>query len=93
MAKEGKKYCFDFIRKGCLKWSDSFKRTLTKEMICMVPLGLRLPIYIPGEKYIPLRDYYGVEVDDVEDYIKQRDEYIDSLYIELKNKWNEIKKN
>ena len=90
MAEEGKKYCFDFIKEGCLKWSNYSKRRLTKQMICMAPLGLRLPLYMPGEKYLPFRDYYGVEIDDIKDYFKQWDEYVNLLYVELKNKWHNI---
>lgn len=87
MTKKSKKYCFDFIREECLKWPRFAKSRLTKQMILNTPLRTRLPLYIPNEEYLPLRDYYGVEIDDIKEYLKQRDEYIDLLYIELKNEW------
>ena len=80
-----KKYRFDYIKEDVMKWAPDVRKTMTKEMISFLPLKVTLPYFMP-DRYIPAMDYYGEVIDDYEDWKKQREEYIDSLFDKLKGK-------
>ena len=85
-----KQYNFDYIREDCLIWSDYAKRTLTRDRLRMLPLGILLLPTTEMCNGIIGRDRNGDLVEDVEEWLKQRNEYLDLLYVELKNKWHDI---
>ena len=78
-----KKYRFDNIRHDVMNWSAEVRKTMTKQMIYMLPDGLFY--WSDLIKGLIIRDYFGEVIDDYEDWKKQREEYIDNLYRELKN--------
>ena len=78
-----KKYCFDYIKENVNSWSPDLKKNITKEMIELTPYGLFLWADI-FTGYSAL-DYYGEPINDFEEWKRQRREYIDNLYNELKN--------
>lgn len=79
-----KKYCFDYIKEDVMKWAPEVRKTMTKQMIYMLPLRVNLPFIMP-DIYIPAMDYYGEVIDDYDEWHRQREEYIDNLYNELKD--------
>jgi hypothetical protein len=83
MKSELKKYCFDYIKENVMGWNPEIKKNLTKEMLYMTPWRVTLPYMMP-DLYIPAMDAYGEIIDDIDDWHKQRDEYITNLYNELK---------
>lgn len=78
-----KKYRFDNIRYGVMNWSTETRKTMTKQMIYMLPDGLFY--WSDPEKGLIIRDYFGDVIDDYNEWKRQREEYIESLYKELKN--------
>ena len=58
-----KKYCFDYIKEDVMKWAPEVRKTMTKQMIYMLPLRVNLPFIMP-DRYIPAMDYYGEVIDD-----------------------------
>ena len=80
-----KKYCFDYIKEDVMKWAPEVRKTMTKQMIYMLPLRVNLPFIMP-DRYIPAMDYYGEVIDNYDEWKRQREEYIDNLYNELKEK-------
>ena len=78
-----KKYRFDYIKEDVMKWAPEVKKTMTKQMIYMLPLRVNLPFIMP-DRYIPAMDYYGEVIDNYDEWKRQREEYIDNLYNELK---------
>ena len=80
-----KKYRFDYIKEDVMKWAPEVRKTMTKQMIYMLPLRVNLPFIMP-DRYIPAMDYYGEVIDNYDEWKRQREEYIDNLYNELKEK-------
>ena len=80
-----KKYRFDYIKEDVMNWSPEVRKTMTKQMIYMLPLRVNLPFIMP-DRYIPAMDYYGEVIDNYDEWKRQREEYIDNLYNELKGK-------
>lgn len=80
-----KKYCFDYIKEDVMKWAPDVRKNVTKQMLYMLPLRVLFPFILP-EKITPPIDYYGEVIDDYGVWNKQREEYIDNLYNELKNR-------
>lgn len=78
-----KKYCFDYIKEDVMKWAPEVRKTMTKQMIYMLPLRVNLPFIMP-DRIIPAMDYYGEVIDNYDEWKKQREKYIDNLYNELK---------
>ena len=78
-----KKYCFDYIKEDVMKWAPEVRKTMTKQMIYMLPLRVIFPFIMP-DRITPPFDYYGEVIDDYDVWNKQREEYIDNLYDELK---------
>ena len=84
-----KKYCFDNIRHTVMNWSPEVRKTMTKQMIYMLPDGLFY--WSDLIKGLIIKDYFGEVIDDYQDWKKQREEYIDKLYNELKgNESNDV---
>ena len=77
-----KRYCFDYIKEDVMKWAPEVRKTMTKQMIYMLPLRVNLPFIMP-DRYIPAMDYYGEVIDNYDEWKRQREEYIDNLYNEL----------
>lgn len=84
-----KKYRFDNIRHTVMNWNPEVRKTMTKQMIYMIPHGLFY--WSDLKKGLIIKDYFGEVIDDYEDWEKQREEYIDNLYNELKNRKNKTK--
>ena len=79
-----KKYRFDNIRYDVMNWSPEVRKTMTKQMIYMLPDGLFY--WSDLIKGLIIKDYFGEVIDDYQDWKKQREEYIDKLYNELKHR-------
>lgn len=79
-----KKYCFDYIREDVMKWAPDERKNVTKQMLYMIPSRIRLP-FISTEQITPAIDYYGEVIDNYDEWNRQREEYIEELYKELKN--------
>ena len=78
-----KKYCFDYIREDVMKWAPDVRKNITKQMLYMLPLRVQFP-FISPEQITPPIDYYGEVIDDYDEWKKEREEYIDNLYNNLK---------
>lgn len=83
--KQKKKYCFDYMREDAMKWAPEVRKNITKQMIYMLPYGISFPFIMP-DRIIPAMDYYGEVIDDYDEWHRQREEYIEKLYKELKGK-------
>lgn len=79
-----KKYCFDYIKEDVMKWAPDVRKNVTKQMIYMLPLRVQFP-FISPEQITPPIDYYGEVIDNYDEWKRQREEYIDELYKQLKN--------
>jgi hypothetical protein len=82
-----KVYRFDYIEEWVSKWSEDIPRT--KETIASVPFDIRLPFinYEDGKLVIyPAKDHYGEEIDDINDWLEQRNKYCENLAIILGGK-------
>ena len=84
IAPGKKKYRFDYIREDVMKWAPDVRKNVTKQMLYMLPLRVLLPFILP-EQITPPIDYYGEVIDNYGEWSKQREEYIEELYRELKN--------
>ena len=81
---EKKKYCFDYIKEDVMKWAPDVRKNVTKQMLYMLPLKVRFP-FISPEQITPPNDYYREAISDFNEWSKEREEYIENLYKELKN--------
>ena len=77
-----KKYRFDNIRHDVMNWSPEVRKTMTKQMIYMIPYGLFY--WSDLEKGLIIKDYFGEVIDDYDEWKRQREEYIEELYKQLK---------
>ena len=50
----------------------------------MLPYRISLPFIMP-DRIIPATDYYGEVIDNYDEWKRQREEYIEKLYKQLKN--------
>lgn len=80
---EKKKYRFDYIKADVMRWAPEVRKNMTKQMIYMLPYGLTY--WSDFEKGIIIRDYFGDVIDDYDEWERQREEYIEDLYKQLKN--------
>ena len=78
-----KEYCFDYIKENINRWSPDVKKNITKDMIGLTPYGIFVWNDITRSLIL---DWYGEPIEDFEDWKRQREEYIDKLYNELKGK-------
>lgn len=85
LGMKKKKYCFDYIREDVMKWAPDVRKNVTKQMLYMLPLRVQFPFISPEQIPIAI-DYYGDVIDNYDEWKKQREEYIDNLYNELKEK-------
>ena len=81
------KYKFDYIKEVVDGWNKDVKKRLTKDMIINTPYYVTLPYVSLIDTYEfkvsnPI-DYYGQEIDDFEEWNKEREEYIDNLFEKL----------
>ena len=79
-----KKYRFDYIKEDVMKWAPEVRKAMTKQMIYMLPYRISLPFIMP-DRIIPAMDYYGEVIDNYDEWKRQREEYIEELYKQLKN--------
>lgn len=79
-----KKYCFDYIKEDVMKWAPDVRKNVTKQMIYMLPLRVQFP-FISPEQITPPIDYYGEVIDNYDEWKRQREEYIEELYKQMKN--------
>lgn len=79
-----KKYCFDYIREDVMKWTPEVRKNVTKQMLYMLPLRVQFPFILP-EQITPAIDYYGEVISDYGEWSKEREEYIENLYKQLRN--------
>lgn len=85
LGMKKKKYCFDYIKEDVMKWAPDVRKNVTKQMLYMLPLRVQFPFISPEQIPIAI-DYYGDVIDNYDEWKKQREEYIDNLYNELKEK-------
>ena len=79
-----KKYKFEYIKENVLQWKNDLLENITvSDVVNAIPFGVMLPWVMPNE-YKPAVDYYGEEIEDIDDYMHQRDEYIKKLVEEIK---------
>lgn len=78
-------YRFEYIKEDVMKWSEEVRKTMTKQMLYMLPLRVTMPYIMPDEPIIPATDFYGDPIDDYDEWKRQREEYIENLYNELKS--------
>lgn len=81
-----KTYKFDYIREMVDQWHPTFKKT--KRAILGTPWRVTPPwIDWDSEEHrlkvtTPSKDYYGEVIDDIEEWMRQRDEYCEKLWKE-----------
>ena len=78
-----KKYRFDNIKADVMRWAPDVRKNVTKRMIYMLPEGLFY--WSDLIKGLIIKDYFGEVIDDYDEWKRQREEYIENLYKELKN--------
>ncbi len=81
-----KEYRFDYMREWVEQWHPSVPRTL--EGIRELPFDILLPWIMPDE-YRPAKDHYGEEIEDFEEWYRQREEYCKKLAKEYETLQNE----
>ena len=79
-----KKYRFDYIMEDVMKWAPDVRKNVTKQMLLNLPLRVLFPFILP-EQITPPIDCYGEVIDNYGEWSKQREEYIEELYKELKS--------
>ena len=88
-----KQYRFDYIREWVEQWNPCVPRTV--EQIQMLPWDILLPwVGLDDNGKItvtPAKDHYGDEIEDLDEWHKQRDEYIRNLAKEYETLQNEGK--
>lgn len=75
-----KKYRFDYLKESVDKWND--KEHITIEQLNKLP-WLVTPPYIELGIYIPMKDYYGDIIEDIDDFCNQRKVFLLKLWKEL----------
>lgn len=81
-----KQYKFEYLKEMVDEWAD--KTHVTRQQLNILPWRISLQ-YWDFEKYIPSKDCYGEIVEDIDEWIKQRDEYLDKLWLDLGGYSNE----
>ena len=97
-----KKYKFDYIREMVSEWHPSVKVDLNG--VLGTPYKITLPMIMPETNedgnfqmvYYPARDYYGEEIENTQDWLKQREKYCKNLVKEIKKEkrkeiWKKLK--
>lgn len=72
MIETNKIYKFDYLKEWVNEWND--KTHVTRNQLGMLPLGINILTH---------QDYYKEIIENVEDWNKQREEYLDRLWVEL----------
>jgi hypothetical protein len=78
-------YRFDYMKEWVLQFRPECIKNLTVRDVLMLPWDIALP-WFTFEEYIPARDHYGVYIEDIEEWSKQRKEYAEKLVKEIKFK-------
>ena len=77
-------YRFDYIRDNVFKWKKDVLEDITVSMVTnAMPFGVMMPWIMPDE-CTPTTDYYGVDIEDIDDWMHQRAEYIKNLVAEIR---------
>lgn len=83
-----KKYKFDYIKEMVEKWAKDVPKDV--DTIKSTPFLINLPWIDLDDNFnlrvIPAHDHYGEEIEDVQDWIDQRNKYCEELAEEYKNK-------
>ena len=86
-----KQYRFDYIREWVERWDPCVPRTV--EQMQMLSWDILLPFITLDENckviVIPPRDHYQDEIEDLNEWHRQRDEYIRNLAKEYETLQNE----
>ena len=88
-----KKYRFDYIREQIADWD---KEMVTFENVRNLPFRISPPSMGPGVdgrvNFLPSMDPYGNPIDDMDDWIDQRNDYIEELVEKIKKdkKWKKF---
>lgn len=82
-----KEYRFDYIKEMVDKWREDVPKDV--ESIAGTPFLVNLPWVDLDENYklrvTPAHDYYGEEIEDMQDWINQRNKYCEKLAKEYEN--------
>ena len=76
-----KKYRFDNIRNDVMNWSPEVRKNITKQMMYMIPL--RIFCWSDLDSGLIIIDNFGERISDIDEWKRQREEYIENLYKEL----------
>lgn len=76
-----KKYRFDDIRHDVMNWSSEVRKNITKQMIYMIPW--RVTYWSDLDSGLIILDNFGERISDIDEWKRQREEYIENLYKEL----------
>ena len=83
-----KQYKFDYIREMVEKWREDVPKDVVS--IAGTPFLVNLPWVDLDENHtlrvIPAHDYYGEEIEDMQDWLNQRNAYCEKLAKEYKEK-------
>jgi hypothetical protein len=78
MAEE-KRYCFDYITETVNGWITE-GRKITLQQMFLIPWNVTLPV----NGVVACVDQYGEEITNLDDYIRQRREFINVVYDAIK---------
>lgn len=82
-----KEYRFDYIKEMVEQWRDDVPRDV--QTIAGLPFYVSLPWVDFDEncklRVIPPHDYYGEEIEDMQDWLNQRNKYCEKLAKEYEN--------
>ena len=86
-----KQYKFDYIREWVEKWNPNIPKTV--ERMEQLPWDVLLP-WIGFDENFKMtitfaKDHYGDEIEDLDEWLRQRDEYIRNLAKEYETLQNE----
>lgn len=76
----GKIYKFDYIKDMVDKWAD--KTTVTRQQLNMIPYCITLP-WLTFDSGVPSKDFYDEEIVDFNEWLRQREKYLDNLWKDL----------
>ena len=82
-----KKYKFDYLENNVKQWSDDIKKNMTKQMLFNLPYYITFwsELDLENHKYINYTfDFYNNVIDDIDNWKKQRDNFINKLYLKYK---------
>jgi hypothetical protein len=89
-----KQYKFEYIREWVEKWNPDIPKTV-EQMQSALPFDILLPWMGLNDDceltIAPAKDHYGEDIYNLDEWHKQRDEYIENLAREYEERKNKIK--